>query len=166
VDAGFGVGIALDTDSFAGAFASAGVGGSALAANGQAAQMADAAVALNALEALEVHAQLAPQIAFDDVFAVLDGMNNLGQLLFIQVLGTDGGIDLGLGQDDFGIGRADAKDVAQSDVNSLLARDFNTNNTSHKMELALFLFVARVRAYNANHALAFNDFAIFAKFFD
>jgi hypothetical protein len=86
--------------------------------------------------------------------------------LLIEVLGAEGRINLGLGQDDFGIGRADAVDVAQSDVNSLFAWYFNSNNTSHKFALALFLFVARVRAYHTNHALAFNHFAILAKLFD
>jgi hypothetical protein len=146
VDAGFGVWIALDADGFARTLAGAGVGGSALAAHGQSAQMADAAVALDALQAFEIHAQLAAQVAFNDVFA------------------AEGRINLGFGQDDFGIGRADAVNVAQSDVYSLFARDFNSNNTSHK--LALSLFVARIRAYNTNHALAFNDFAVLAKFFD
>jgi hypothetical protein len=77
-----------------------------------------------------------------------------------------GRINLGLGQDDLGIGRANAVNVAQSDVDALFARDFNSNNSSHKFVLALFLFVARVRANHTNHALALDNFAILAKFFD
>ena len=40
--------------------------------------MTDAAIALDALEAFEVHAEFAAQIAFDDILAFLDGVNNLG----------------------------------------------------------------------------------------
>ena len=46
------VGIADDADGLARAFASAGVGLGALAADGQAAQMANAAIALDALQTL------------------------------------------------------------------------------------------------------------------
>ena len=50
---GLGLGF-LDADGFTGAFASAGVGGGALAAHGEAAAMANAAVTVDRLEALEV----------------------------------------------------------------------------------------------------------------
>ncbi len=81
VDAGLGVRVALHADGFARAFARAGVGLRALAAHGQAAHVADAAVALDALQALEVHAEFAAQVAFDDVLAFLDRVNDLGELL-------------------------------------------------------------------------------------
>ena len=99
MDAGLGGWAAHDADGLARAFASAGVGLGALAAHGQAAQVADAPVTLDALEALEVHADLAAQVALDDVLAVLDGVDDLGKLLLSQVLGADGRVDLGLGQD-------------------------------------------------------------------
>jgi hypothetical protein len=165
MNAGFGVRVALHADGFARAFAGAGVCGSALAADGQAPQMADAAITFDTLEALEIHAQFAAQIAFDDVLAVLNGVNNLGQLLFVQILGANGGVNAGLGKYDFGIGRANAIDVTQSDIDSLSARYFNTNDSCHKCELTLSLFVARVRANDTNHALAFDDLAVFAKLF-
>src|SRR5438094_844184 len=101
MDTGLGGWAADHADGFAGSFAGAGVGLGALAADGQPAQMADAAIALDALEALEVHADFAAQIAFDDVFAVLNGVDNLRELLLGQILGADGRVNLGLGQDYF-----------------------------------------------------------------
>src|ERR1700691_6287351 len=114
MNACFGVRVALNADSFARAFAGAGVGGSALPANREASQMADSAIAFDALEPLEGHAEFAAKVAFDDVLAVLDGMNDLRQLLLVQVLRANGRIDAGLGENDFGIGGADAINVAQS----------------------------------------------------
>jgi len=48
--------------------------------------MADTAVALDTLQALEIHAQFAAQVAFDDILAFLDRVNDLGELLFGQSL--------------------------------------------------------------------------------
>src|SRR5215470_10557752 len=98
MDAGLGSWAAHHADSFARAFASAGVGLSALAAHGQTAQVAHTAVAFDALEALQVHADFAAQVAFNDVLPVLDRMNNLGELLFGEVLGANARVDVGLGE--------------------------------------------------------------------
>jgi hypothetical protein len=100
VDAGLGVRIALHADGLTRTFACAGVGLCALAAHGQAAQMADATIAFDALQTLEVHAEFAPQITFDNVFAVLNGMNNLRELLLVQVFGANARINFRLGQND------------------------------------------------------------------
>ena len=165
MDASLGTGIALHTDRLARTFAGTGVGRGALATDGKTALVADATIALDTREALEIHAEFAAEIAFDDVLAVLDGVNDLGHLLFGQVLGADRGVDLGVGQNDVGIGRSDAVDVAERDINALFAGNFNSDNTCHK-KLALFLFVPGIRANHTDDALAFNNFAIFAKFFD
>ena len=77
VDAGLGSRTADHADRLARAFAGTSVGLSALAANRQPAQMTDAPIALDALQSLEVHANLAAQVAFNDVFAVLNGVHNL-----------------------------------------------------------------------------------------
>ncbi len=131
MDAGFGGGVADDANGLARAFAGAGVGLGALTANGQTAKVADAAMALDGLEALEVHANLAAQIAFDDVFAVLNRVNNLRELLLGQILGADAGFDVCPGEDDFGIVRADAVNVTQSNINALVWGNFYTDDTSH-----------------------------------
>ena len=55
--------------------------------------MADSTIALDALESLEVQAELASKIAFDHILSVLDRVDDLGKLLFVQVLGAKAGID-------------------------------------------------------------------------
>ncbi len=98
MDAGFGSWTADHADSFAGALARAGIGLGALATHRQSPEMANAPVALNALEALQVHADLAAQIALDDILAILDGVDDLRELLFRQVLRADARIDIRPGQ--------------------------------------------------------------------
>ena len=131
VNAGFGVRVALDADGLARAFARARVRRGALAANWQAAQVANASVAFDALETLEVQAQFAAEVAFDDVFAVLDGVDDLRELLLIQILGPNAAVDFCFLEDVERVRRPDAVDVAQSDVDSLFAGNFNTNNACH-----------------------------------
>src|ERR1700758_5290942 len=99
MDAGLGVRIALNADGLARTLARAGVGGGPLTADGQAAEMPDAAVTFDTLKAFEVHADFAAQIALDHILAVLDRVNDLRELLLVQILGADGGIDFGLLED-------------------------------------------------------------------
>src|ERR1700674_5753815 len=120
MDAGLGGGIADDTDGFARSFARARVGLSTLAAHRQAAQVTDAAIAFDTLQALQIHANLAAEIAFDDVFAILNGVDNQGELLLGEIFGTDAGVDLGVGQDDLCIAGANAVDVAQGNIDALV----------------------------------------------
>lgn len=172
MDAGLGIGVALHADGFAWAFAGAGIGLGALAAHGQSAHVADAAIAFNALQALKVHADFAAQIAFDNVFAFLNGMDDLGKLLFGQVLGADGGVNIRALEDFLRVDGADAVDVAQGDVNAFVRRNFYSNDACHKWlmimvkGLALPLFVAFVRADDANDTAATHDFAVLAHFFN
>ena len=111
MDAGLRGWAANDADGLAGPLARARVGLGALATNGQAAQVADAAIALDALQSLEVHADLAAKVALDNVFPVLNRMNDLGKLLLGEVLGADGRIDVGLGEDVYRVTRADAVNI-------------------------------------------------------
>jgi hypothetical protein len=119
VDAGLGVRIALHADRLARTFARAGVGLGALAAHGQAAHVADATVALDALQALEVHAEFAAQIAFDDIFAFLDRVNDLGELRLGQILRADGRVNVRAFENLLRVDRADAVNVAERNVNAL-----------------------------------------------
>ncbi len=132
MDAGLGGGAAHHADGLTGTLARAGIGLGPLAANRQATQVANATIAFDALEALEVHADFAAQVTFNDVLAVLDGMDNLGELLLRQVLGADGRVNIGFGQDVFGIAGANAIDVAQGDVDALIGGDFNADDTCHR----------------------------------
>src|SRR2546428_5061288 len=105
MDAGLGVGIALHADGLARAFTGAGIGRGALAADGKAAQMANPAVALDALQALEIQAEFATQIAFDNILAILNGVNDLGKLAFVEIPGAKAWIDFSLYEDVLRVGR-------------------------------------------------------------
>ena len=123
--------VAYDTDGLSRPLACASVCLSSLTAHGQAAQVADASVALDALKTLEVHTDLAAKIAFDDVFAILNRVDDLGELLFAQILRSDGRINVGLGQDVFGVAGTNAVNVTQCDVDAFIRRNFYADDTSH-----------------------------------
>jgi len=133
MNARFGGRAAHHTHGFSRAFACSGIRLGPLAADGQTAQVTNSAVAFNALEAFEVHTDLASQIAFDDVFAVLNRMDDLRELLFGEVLGSNGRIDFGVSQDVFGVAGANAVNIAQGDVNALIGWNFDADNASHKL---------------------------------
>src|SRR5687767_9455065 len=95
MNAGLGVRIALHADRLTRTFASAGIGLGALTANWQSARMAGTAVALDSLEAFQVHTDFAAQIAFNDVFAFLDRVHDLRKLGFGEVLRADGAFNAG-----------------------------------------------------------------------
>jgi hypothetical protein len=179
MDARLSGGVADDTDSLARAFASARIRLSALAADGQTAQMTNPAVALDPLQPLQIHADLATKVAFDHVFAILNGMDNLRELLLRQILRANGGINTRASQNVFGVAGADPVNVAQRDVDAFIGRNFYSDDASHVSTglidcwiegqmgcLALPLFVSRVRANDADDTFATNDFAILAKLFD
>ena len=132
MDTGLRIRIALHADGLARTFAGTGIGLGALAAHGQATHVADAAVALDALEALEVHADFAAEITFDHVLAFLDGMDDLGKLLLGQILGADGRINVRALENLFRIDGADAVNVPQRDINALVRRNFYSNDACHK----------------------------------
>ena len=131
MNSGLGGWTANDTHGLARPLAGTGVGLGALPTHRQTAQVTDAAIGLDALQSLEIHADLAAQIAFDDILAILNGVNNLRELLLGQILGPDARIDIRLSQDDFRVAGADAVNVPERNVDALVRRDFHTNNTSH-----------------------------------
>ena len=131
MNAGLGVRIALHTDGLTRTFAGAGVGAGSLTTHRQAAQVANATVALDGLKAFEVQTQLAAQVAFDGILAFLDRVHDLGELLLIEILRTNARIDAGLVEDDGRVGRTNAIDVAKRDVDALLARNFNADDACH-----------------------------------
>src|SRR6266536_5509503 len=111
MDAGLGSGVADDADGLSRTFTRTCIRLSTLSTNRQTTQVPDAAITLDALETLEVHADFAAEIALDDVFPILNRVNDLGQLLFAEILRADGGVDFGLGQDIFRVAWADAVNV-------------------------------------------------------
>src|SRR5215831_11721158 len=136
--------------------------------------MPDAPIALDALEALEVHADFAAQITFDHVLAILDGMNDLGELLLRQILRANPRINVGASQNVLRIAGANPIDVAQSNVDAFIGRNFYSDDASHVSTglmdywidwSALPLFVPGVGANDTDDAFASNDFAILTKLF-
>ena len=121
----FGILGALHADSFPRPFASAGVCARALSTNREAAPMADTAVAVDRLQALEVGLQLAAQIALDRQFARGDRLDDLVELLVRQILRTRLRIDIGLLEDLLRRARANAVDVRQRRFDAFVAGDFN-----------------------------------------
>ena len=94
MDTGLGIGVTLHAHGFARAFACTRVGLRALSAYRQSAHVADTPITFNTLQTLEIHADFAAQIAFNDVFAFLDRMDNLGKLLLGKVFGADGRVNV------------------------------------------------------------------------
>jgi hypothetical protein len=131
MNTGFSVGVALHANGLARALASARIRLGALPANGQTTEVANSAIAFDALQTLQVHADLPAQITFYHVFAILNRVNDLGELLFIQALGPNARIDVGLDQNGFCVNRANAVDVTQCDIDTFLARYFNSNDARH-----------------------------------
>src|SRR5689334_16580436 len=118
VNTGLRVRVALHTDRLARTFARAGVGLRALTAHRQAAHVAHAAITLDALQALEVHADFAAEITFNDILAVLDRVNNLRELRLAQVLRPNLRVDVRLLEDRDRVGRTDAINIPQRDINA------------------------------------------------
>src|SRR6516162_6849216 len=139
MDARLSVRIALHADGLARTCACAGVGLRALTAHRLAAHVADTTIALDALQALQVHTDFPAQIAFDNIFSILDRMDNLRKLGFAEVLRADARVDLGLRQNLDRVRRADAVNIPQRDIDALIRRNFYTNDTCHKLSLPLLV---------------------------
>ena len=61
-------------------------------------------------------------------------MDDLGKLLFGQILGADAWINVCVGEDLSRIDRPDAIDVTKRNVYALVRRNFHTNDTCHTFE--------------------------------
>ena len=131
MDARLGGWVTDDTDGLAGSFACAGVGLGALSANGKATEVPNAAIAFDALQALEIHTDFTTKVAFDDILPILNGVNDLGELLFAKIFCANSRVNIGLGQNVFRVAGTNAVNVAQRDVDALIGWDFNADDTSH-----------------------------------
>src|SRR5882724_5532383 len=128
--------------------------------------MADAAIAADALQPFQIHAEFAAQIALDDILAFLDRVDDLRKLRLGQILRADRGINVRALENFQRVDGADAVDVAQRNVYALVRRNFNTNDACHKIiKSTLTLLVTFVRANDANDALALHDLAMLTQFF-
>lgn len=165
--ASLGVRVALNTDRLSRTFAGSCVGLGTLTTDRQAAQMTLASVGLDCLKTLQVDAQLSAKVAFDDIFAILDRLHDLGELLLRQVPGADRAVHFRPFEDLDRVDRSKAVNVAKSDVDPLFTGNVNTKDTWHNWEfLTLPLLVTRIRADHADHALPTNHLAVLAKLFN
>src|SRR3989344_2995523 len=111
--------------------AGAGVGVRALAGHRQALAVAQAAVAGQVHQALDVHRGFAAQVAPDRVVAV-DRLADLQDLGVGQLVHAAGGLDADLLGDFLRSGRADAVDVLKRDFDALVGRDVDASDTGHE----------------------------------
>jgi hypothetical protein len=135
VDTRLGGRVADNTDGLSRTLSSAGVRLGPLSADRQATQVTDTPITLDALKALQVHADLAAKVAFDDIFPVLDGMDDLGELLLAQIFRANGRVNIGLGQDVFRVAGADAVNVTQRDVDAFIRGNFYSDDACHTLKL-------------------------------
>jgi len=105
------------------------------------------------------------------LYDILDGMNDLRQLLFIEVLGPNGRVEVcGLNNLE-GTGRPDPIDVTQRILRCLVIRYIHTCHTRHMFVLlapglTLTLLMFRIRANHPHNAFPANDLAILTNSLD
>src|SRR5690606_31547981 len=105
------------------------IGPGALATQGQAATVAQAAIAGQVHQSLDRHADLAAQVTLDHELADLGAQPldfRLGQVTDLGARGHAGGI-----ADELRTGTANAVDALQPDPDVLLGRQVDTCNTRH-----------------------------------
>ena len=104
------------------------------------------------------------QITLDRVAAV-DDLADLGDLGFGEIAHARAEIDACLLEDLARGRRTDTEDVAQRDVDALLARDVDARDPSHSL-LPLPLLVLRLGADHEDLPLAPDDLALVAALLD
>ena len=101
-----------------------------LSANGQTLAVTKPAVAADLDQALDVHGSFAAKIAFH-FHVVIDIVTQLTNFGFSKILDTGVGIDAGRFDDVVGDITADAVDIRQGDLDSLLTGQIDTCDTCH-----------------------------------
>jgi len=71
------------------------------------------------------------KVPFDNVFAILDGVDDLRELLLGQIFGADARLDVGLGEDDLRVAGANAVNIPERDINALVRGNFYSNDAGH-----------------------------------
>src|SRR3712207_2781142 len=112
------------------ALARARVGVGALAAHRQAAAVPQAAVAGHVHQPLDVHGDLAPEVALDPVLAV-DQLADAEHLFVGELVHAPLARDAELVADVLRVLRTDAVDVAQRNRHALVGWDVHAGNASH-----------------------------------
>ena len=112
------------------ALAGARIGVGALAAHRQALAMALAAETAQIHQPLDVHRDLAPEVALDHIVAV-DGLADADHLILGQLVDALVRRHVRLLADLAGLGATDAVDVGQGDLDMLLRRDVDACDSRH-----------------------------------
>ena len=128
-----GVGVALHADGLAGTFTCPGIGGSALAADGQSAPVADSAIAVDGLEALKIALHFAAKIAFDDNLERIDRMDDGIQLLGRQFFGPDVRVHVGDLQDASRVTGTDTVNVGERSFDALVTGNLYSKKAWHNI---------------------------------
>src|ERR1019366_3633332 len=119
-------------DALAGPLAGSRVRVGALSIDGQPAAVPEASVAAEVHEPLDVHLDLAPEIALDLEVGV-EHVADLLDLALGELFGLLGRCDAGLRADPSGRGRADAEEVRQRANDVLVAGEVDACDTSHDL---------------------------------
>jgi len=109
--------------------------------------MADATVAVDGLEALEILLEFAAKVTLDRVLVLRDDLNDPVDLLIGQRLGAEIRADFGLLKDELGPGGTNAVNVREGGFNPLVTGNIDTEKARHGAYfrvLTLALFKARV----------------------
>src|SRR5262249_12854080 len=113
-------------------------------------------------EPADVHLDVLAEVSLDPAL-VRDDLPDPGHLLLGQILDLRGQIDARLHQDLPGAGPADAVDVCQTNLNSLVLRKIDTRDARHVgTSSALPLLVLLVLADHADDASPADDLALLA----
>ena len=136
--------------------------------------MANSAIAIDRLEALEIALNLAAKIAFDEDLIRGDRLNDVIELLRREALRPDIRVDIGLLEHFLCEARPDPVNVREGSFDPFITGDFYAEKTRHILAIskltsrsgsALALLVARVLADHANDAVSLDHAAVFAKAF-
>jgi hypothetical protein len=135
-----------------------------LAAQRQTTSVTNTAVATEVHQTLDIHRNLAAQVAFD--FELIDCRTKLGHLGLSQILDRSRWINASRGADLFRARVTNTVDRRQRDYDVLVQRYVYACYTCHSYSsvLALTLLVPGVFADNAYNTIATNDLAVPADF--
>jgi hypothetical protein len=128
--------------------------------------VADASIAADVHQALNVKADVFSEVAFNCFFGG-DDVPDARNFIFGQVADLGAEIHLGAVQNAVGFGPPNAKNVCEGDLYALCGGQVYTGDACHSCSLALTLFVLWVfLADDARDSFAQDNFAVFAHFFD
>ena len=94
--------------------------------------MADATIALDFSQTLDIQRDVAAKIAFHDDIVLIDVVTDLSFIFSRQILDADIRVNPGAGENLVSGTLTDTVHIGQTNFDPLLARQINTSNTCHK----------------------------------